>query len=590
MTSEGPQKGSDDSSPGNVTRPILSRAPTLFIQRFSRSVSRRNIYTLGRLVGVFVALVIAYSLAFQILMRLEGQSHSWISGVYWTLTTMSTVGFGDITFASDLGRLFSIVVLLSGIIFMLVLLPFTFIEFFYEPWIEANSASRVPRSVPASMTGHVILTFYGPVASLLIEKLKQFNYPYVIVLPEVDDVLKLDDLGIRAVYGALDDPDTYRAVRVEQAAMVATTRPDIVNVTVVSTVRQVSDTTTIVATARDEASVEVLNRAGCTRVLRLTELTAEALARRVSGGDRLSHVVGRIDDLVIAEIDADRTTLIGRKLEDVWQLAGPSVVGQWARGHFEIGRPESIVESGSVLVMAGTPASIREFDALCRNPDKSSNLEPVVIIGGGRVGRATAAALERRGIDYRIIEVLPDRIRDPARYVPGSGADKSVLDKAGFGKTPTVVITTSDDETNVFMTINARLLRPDVQIISRASIERSVATLHRSGSDFVMSYASMGANALFNLLQRSDLLMIAEGLDVFKVQVPPALAGKTLSESAIRRKTGCSVIGIDTDGRTLANPPPETKIPEAGQIVLIGTPAGETEFLRLFASKTQVSV
>jgi K+/H+ antiporter YhaU regulatory subunit KhtT len=95
----------------------------------------------------------------------------------------------------------------------------------------------------------------------------------------------------------------------------------------------------------------------------------------------------------------------------------------------------------------------------------------------------------------------------------------------------------------------------------------------------------MGANALFNLLQRSDLLMIAEGLDVFKVQVPYALAGRTLAESAIRRKTGCNVIGIDVDGRTLVNPPPETEIPEAGEIVLIGTPAGETEFLRLFSGK-----
>lgn len=585
MASGESNRNGDGKSAGAASRTTFIRAPTLFIQHFGSSVSRRDIRTLVRLVCVFLALVVIYSIAFQFLMAMEGQSHSWISGFYWTLTAMSTVGFGDITFTSDAGRLFSIVVLLSGIVFMLVLLPFTFIEFFYEPWIEANLANRVPKSLPADTSGHVILTFYGPVASLLIEKLKQFHYPYVIVLPEVDEVLRLDDLGIRAVCGALDDPETYRAVRVEQAAMVASTRTDIVNVTVVSTVRAVSDSTRIVATARDEASVEVLNRAGCTRVLRLTELTAEALARRVSGGDRLSHVIGRIDDLVIAEIDADRTTLIGKRLEDVWQLAGPSVVGQWARGHFEIGRPESTVEKGSVLVMAGTPASIREFDALSRDDDKSSNLEPVVIIGGGRVGRATAAALERRGIDFRIIEQLPDRIRDPDMYVLGSGADQSVLEKAGFSKTPTVVVTTGDDEMNVYLTINCRLLRQDVQIISRASTERSVATLHRAGSDFVMSYASMGANSLFNLLQRSDLLMIAEGLDVFKVQVPPALAGKTLSESAIRRKTGCSIIGIDARGRTLANPPPETRIPKSGEIVLIGTPAGETEFLRLFSSE-----
>ena len=39
----------------------------------------------------------------------------------------------------------------------------------------------------------------------------------------------------------------------------------------------------------------------------------------------------------------------------------------------------------------------------------------------------------------------------------------------------------------------------------------------------------MGANAIFNLLHRTDILLLAEGLDVFKVQVPTALAGKTLA-------------------------------------------------------------
>ena len=42
----------------------------------------------------------------------EGQAHSWLTGLYWTLTVMSTLGFGDITFHSDLGRAFSIVVLM----------------------------------------------------------------------------------------------------------------------------------------------------------------------------------------------------------------------------------------------------------------------------------------------------------------------------------------------------------------------------------------------------------------------------------------------------------------------------------------------
>jgi voltage-gated potassium channel len=68
----------------------------------------------------------------------EGRYHSWITGVYWTLTVMTTLGFGDITFASDIGRFFSIIVLLSGIVLLLILLPFMFIRLFYAPWLEAQ--------------------------------------------------------------------------------------------------------------------------------------------------------------------------------------------------------------------------------------------------------------------------------------------------------------------------------------------------------------------------------------------------------------------------------------------------------------------
>jgi hypothetical protein len=87
-----------------------------------------------------------YSVLFHLLMLYEGRQYSWITGFYWTLTTMSTLGFGDITFTSDAGKIFSVVVLLSGIVFLLVMLPFTFIQFFYAPWLEEQNKARAPRS------------------------------------------------------------------------------------------------------------------------------------------------------------------------------------------------------------------------------------------------------------------------------------------------------------------------------------------------------------------------------------------------------------------------------------------------------------
>jgi voltage-gated potassium channel len=555
------------------------------VARILRASKKRHFRELFRFFLFLASLVTVYALIFQVLMNIEGQRHSIVTGFYWTLSTMSTLGYGDVSFTSDTGRIFSILVLLSGIIFMLVLLPFTFMELFWVPWTESRAAKLVPRRVPENLHGHVILTFYGPVASALIEKLVQYHYLYVVILPDAEEVTRLNDLGVFAICGDLNDPETYLRARVEHAALVATTRDDISNTSVVFTVRGITNKTPVIASVREESSVGILKLAGCSRVLELTELMAESLARRAIGGNSFSHVVGQIDDLLIAEVEADRTKLVGKSyLEAQWETS-ISIVGFWARGHFQIGQQDSVIESNCVLVMAGSKKQLSEFDAKYRADHKPSDARPVIIIGGGRVGRSTAAALKRRGIDYRIVEILEERVRDKERYILGSGADRLALEKAGILDAHTIIITTGADETNIYLTINCRLLRPDIQIITRTTFDRNVSALHRAGSDIVMSYASMGSNALFNLLHRSDLLMIAEGLDVFKVRVPRELAGKTLAETNFRKATNCSVIGIDTHDKTMTNPGPETVLPAGAEIVLIGTPQGESEFLRLFPAE-----
>ncbi|MDQ7826444.1 MAG: ion channel [Candidatus Eremiobacteraeota bacterium] len=45
-----------------------------------------------------------FSVAFHYIMAYEGHSHCWLTGIFWTLTVMTTLGFSDITFHSDLGR------------------------------------------------------------------------------------------------------------------------------------------------------------------------------------------------------------------------------------------------------------------------------------------------------------------------------------------------------------------------------------------------------------------------------------------------------------------------------------------------------
>jgi Trk K+ transport system NAD-binding subunit len=207
---------------------------------------------------------------------------------------------------------------------------------------------------------------------------------------------------------------------------------------------------------------------------------------------------------------------------------------------------------------------------------------PVVIIGGGRVGRAVGRALHARDIDYRIVEMKPELIKDPEKYVQGNAADRAVLDSAGILKAPAVVITTHDDDLNVYLSIYCRGLRPDVQIVTRAVRERTVAALTRAGVDFVVSDASMGATTVFNLLRRNDIILVAEGLHVFRLEMPPSLIGKTIAESNIRQRVGCSVVSVRDNGETIINPGPSVMLNEGAEIALIGTVTAEDKFIAVF--------
>lgn len=559
--------------------------PEFYSQLLSNSSTRRNLIFLGRFLLFMLVLIAAYSVIFHVLMEREGQEHSWATGLYWSLTVMSTLGFGDITFHSDAGRMFSMVVLLTGTMSMFVLLPFLFIQFVYLPWMQAQKEARAPRSVPSDMRGHVVLTNYDEITGSLINKLKQYNYQYVLIVSNLEQALHYQDQGFTIVLGDLDDPETFERANIGAAALVATTCKDPINTHVAFTVRGLNKQIPIVSTANDAASVDIMELAGCTHVFQMGQMMGEALARRTSGNDAMTHVIGAFDELLIAEATAHATPLSGKTLREskLRENVSLNLVGMWVRGEFILPEPEAVIDDNAVLVLAGTRSQLDDYDELFCIYNASSR--PVVIIGGGRVGRATSAALTRVGIKNRIIEKLPERVLDPDIYVQGSAAEIKVLEKAGIMEASTVIITPHDADINVYLTIYCRRLRPDIQIITRAVMERNVDTMHRAGSDFVMSYATMGANAIFNILKGVDIVMLAEGLEFFRVKVPESLAGKSIIESKVRQDTGSTIVAVRRDSVLDVNPDPSIPLPANAELVLIGSNEAEERFLKKFGSE-----
>ena len=76
--------------------------------------------------------------------------------------------------------------------------------------------------------------------------------------------------------------------------------------------------------------------------------------------------------------------------------------------------------------------------------------------------------------------------------------------------------------------------------------------------------------------------MVAEGLDLFSVPIPPDLAGRTISECLIREQTGCSVVAIHADGGTKSVPTASETLPAGAEMLLIGTVDSEKQFLEKY--------
>lgn len=571
---------------------FLSSQITLFMQQHS---VRRNIGFLLRFFAMLLGLIIVYSILFHYIMQHEDRSFSWVTGVYWTLTVMSTLGFGDITFTSDLGRIFSIVVLMSGVLLLLIMLPFTFIQFFYAPWLEAQRKGHTPRSIPADTKGHVIVVSTSPIALNLVDDLKNYGARCVLLCHDSQTTLDMLDQGYGAVVGEHDSSKVYRNLRLPEAAMLVALDSDVRNTNIVFTARDVDADVPIVAAAQSEDAIDILQLAGCSNVFQFHKLLGEALARRVLNAQARSSVVSRYHELVVAEAPVMRTPLVGKSLREsgLRNATGANVVGLWERGKFLLPAPDTVFTDTMVMVIAG---DYRQIDAVnhllgpCAPAGETCNEAPVVILGCGRVGMAAARQLHANGRDYSIVDKnsKPRGLKD--HLVVGDAADLDVLEKAGIRTAPSVLITTHDDDTNIYLTLYCRRLREDIQIISRATLDRNVGILHAAGADLVLSLASMVTNSIINLLAPGKVLMINEGLNIFRSAVGKSLAGKQLMGSDIRSRTHCSVVALrDAEGAMHINPDPNHVFAEGEEMYIIGDSQAEKAFYEKFGQDSALT-
>ena len=557
---------------------------------FGAGELRQNILALLRYIVFLGVVILLFAIFFQVIMVHEGQSHSWTTGIYWVVITMSTLGYGDVVFTTDLGRLFSVLVLISGVVLMLVVLPFTFIRFFYAPWLEAQVRLRAPRRVPPNVRDHVIVTRHDEIAVGISEQLRHRGIPCYVIEPDPEKAARLLHEGVSVVTGDLDSKSTYTGLQAQQARLLLANCEDTTNTNITLTVREMCGDLPIVGIVEHPDSTDILELSGCTHVLPLKVRLGEALANRVSAGLGKLDVIGNFSGLQIAEFSARDTPLAGVKTRDTQlrERTGLNIVGVWDHGHLIPAFPHTPITHNSIVVVVGSPEQLSVLARMLPGHQPHSGA-PGLIIGTGTVGATATRTLKRKGLRVHALDRDPhaaEQVRGIADHVfTGDANDREVLERAGLGEVSSVLLSTADDAMNVYLAVYLRRLKPDLRIVSRITHDRNLEAIHRAGADFVLSYSSLGMEAVVSLIEGHDLVMLGEGVDLFSVPLPASLENKTLYESRIGSLTGLSVVAIQQNGEIVTKLRSEMKLQPGAQLVMLGDTEQRTLFSEAFGGQ-----
>ena len=236
----------------------------------------------------------------------------------------------------------------------------------------------------------------------------------------------------------------------------------------------------------------------------------------------------------------------------------------------------------------------------------------VIVIGYGVNGRNLARVLGRVGIPFVVVELNPRVVRAERErgrpIVYGDATRPEVLEHAGIRTARVVVVAISDAAATRGTVALARRLNPHVHLLVRSryvhemdplfalgtnevipeefetsveifsrvlhrylvprdEIERQIREIRRSGYEMFRTISAAHGPALG--LQR---FLSGLSFEVYRIEATSPVAERTLQESAIRDRSGASVVAIHrADGTMVSNPPPETRLQPDDLILLLGT-------------------
>lgn len=206
-----------------------------------------------------------------------------------------------------------------------------------------------------------------------------------------------------------------------------------------------------------------------------------------------------------------------------------------------------------------------------------------IVCAYGRVGRSVVEELRRNDVPVMVLDTDPDLERrlqeDGVPYTIADPSEEGVLRTVGVDRARGLVCAVDSDEVNVYITLTARALNPNLTIVARASRGQSIRALEQAGADQVISPYRLSGNRMANLSLRPGLVdfieMVTVGpdlrLDEIVVQDGSALVGTTV-DACMERHAGVSILAHKTPAASQLETRPhgETMLAAGDLIVAFG--------------------
>lgn len=207
----------------------------------------------------------------------------------------------------------------------------------------------------------------------------------------------------------------------------------------------------------------------------------------------------------------------------------------------------------------------------------------IIVCGWGRVGRALAASIDTDAHRVVIVDNDPDRLAGlPLPNVLGDATEDDTLRRAGVERARALVAALDTDAGNLFVTVSARALRPELFVVARARVDSSEEKLRRAGADRVVNPQRIGGARMAafvlqpNVAEFVDVVM-HEGrlefrLEEVVVSAGSPVAGSSLRDAHVRDRTGALVLALrHPDGSFTTNPEPDDRIAAGDVLIAVGT-------------------